>query len=345
MLGWKGMPLPRTRILIVLGFVLCGWGRALAQAPEVRTEARLFEVNRSRLKELGIPIRAVSAERLESDFIINIPAASLQALLPGPGSKLLQSFQLRTVGETAAEFRIGSRVSSSQPSAESQRLDVGFDFRLFTRISPKREIAMTLISQAKIRNIDSDGNESASPISGEAIRHEITTAEGASVASGGFITDLNVQQLSRIGTLRESPVFKYLFQSGNDDQPELLIVLTPHITRVADDPISASVLPAVQRPVQITVAVPPKVQRTSEAKSGQFTVQVAAFKTEARAAAYAMELNRKYLDVFVDPLETAVAGYLRYRVRVGHLPNMSAAKELENQLRSDGLEPFVALLN
>ena len=327
------------RILIVLCFLLCNWSRAVAQAPEIRTEARVFEVNRSRLKDLGIPPRGVSAERLESDFIINVSGTTLQALFPGPGSKLLQSFYLTTVGETPAEFRIGSRVASSQPTAESQRLDVGFDFRLLTRVSLKREIAMTLISQAKIRNIDNDGNEPASPISGEAIRHEITTAEGARVAAGGFITEMDTQQLSRIGTLHESPVFKYLFSSANDDQPELIVVLTPHIVRASDAPISAPVRNVVRPPVQTAVAPSP---RKSETKTGQYTVQVAAFRTEARAGAYAMELNTKYqLDVFVDTLETADPGYLRYRVRIGHLPNFNAAKELENQLRRDGLEPLV----
>jgi cell division septation protein DedD len=327
------------RILIILGFVLCNWGRAMAQAPEVRTEARVFEVNRSRLKDLGISPRGVSAERLESDFIINISETSLRALIPGPGSKLLQSFQLTTVGEAPAEFRIGSRVASNQPSAESQRLDVGFDFRLLTRVSLKREIAMTLISQAKIRNIDSDGNETASPISGESIRHEITTAEGASVAAGGFITEMNTQQLSRIGTLRESPVFKYLFLAGNEDQPELIVVLTPHIVRVSDIPVSTVAPPSVQT----TAALAPR--KSNSSKTARYTVQVAAFRTEARAGSYAMELGRKYPDVFVDMLETAATGYLPYRVRIGHLANLTAAKELENQLRLEGLEPFVSLLN
>jgi cell division septation protein DedD len=330
------------RILIILGFVLCNWSRAMAQVPEVRTEARVFEVNRSRLKDLGIPPRTVSAERLESDFIINISGASLQALIPGPGSKLLQSFQLTTVGEGPAEFRIGSRVTSRQPSAESQRLDVGFDFRLLTRVSQKREIAMTLISQAKIRNLDNDGGESAPPISGESIRHEITTAEGASVAAGGFITEMDTHQLSRIGTLLESPVFKYLFSSGNEDQPELIVVLTPHIVRVSDVPVPAST-PRVVPPSAQTTSEP--APRKSEVSTAQYTVQVAAFRTEARADAYAMELNRKYLDVFVDTLDTSVKGYLRYRVRLGHLPNINAAKELENQLRREGLDPFVAPLN
>jgi hypothetical protein len=299
-------------------------------------------VNRSRLKDLGIPPQPVSAERLESDFVINIPETLLQALIPGPGSKLLQSFQLTTVGETPAEFRIGSRVASSQPTAESQRLDVGFDFRLLTRVSLKREIEMTLISQAKIRNLDSDGGESATPIAGQAIRHQIMTAEGASVAAGGFITDMDTQQLSRIGTLRESPVFKYLFLSGSDDQPELVVVLTPHIVRASDAPISPSVLRVVRPLVQAKVVeAPPR----SQSKTAQFTVQVAAFKTEAKAAAYAMELNQRYPDVFVDTLEAAANGYLRYRVRVGHLPNINAAKELETQLRREGLEPFVSMLN
>src|SRR5215469_15227441 len=222
-------------------------GCPMAQAPEVRTEARIFQIDRSRLKDLGIPPRAVSAERLESDFIINIPEASLQALIPGPGAKLLQSFQLTTVGDTPAEFRVGSRVTASQPTAESQRMDVGFDFRLLARVSLKREISLTLISQAKIRNLDNDGGESASPISGEAIRHEIMTAEGASVAAGGFITDMDTQQLSRIGTLLESPVFRYLFSSGTDDQPELIVVLTPHIVRGSSDaPTTTAARPAAR---------------------------------------------------------------------------------------------------
>jgi len=327
------------RILIVLGFLLCNWGRAMAQAPEVRTEARIFEINRSRLKDLGIPPRAVSAERLESDFIINIPEASLRGLIPGPGAKLLQSFQLTTVGDTPAEFRIGSRVTASQPTAESQRMDVGFDFRLLARVSLKREIALTLISQAKIRNLDNDGGESATPISGEAIRHEIMTTEGASVGAGGFITEIDAQQLSRIGTLLESPVFKYLFSPPGEDQPELLVVLTSHIVRGSSD----APTPAAGRPsVRAAVASAP---RKTETKTGQYTVQVAAFRTEARADAYSMELKTKYPDVFVDTLLSANDGYLRYRVRVGHFPNTSAAKELENQLRRDGLHPFVAMLN
>jgi len=329
------------RILIVLGFLLCNWGRAMAQAPEVRTEARIFEINRSRLKDLGIPPRAVSAERLESDFIINIPEASLRGLIPGPGAKLLQSFQLTTVGDTPAEFRIGSRVTASQPTAESQRMDVGFDFRLLARVSLKREIALTLISQAKIRNLDNDGGESATPISGEAIRHEIMTTEGASVAAGGFITEIDAQQLSRIGTLLESPVFKYLFSPPSEDQPELLVVLTSHIVRASSD--APTPTPAAGRPsVRAAVASAP---RKTETKTGQYTVQVAAFRTEARADAYSMELKPKYPDVLVDTLLSANDGYLRYRVRVGHFPNTSAAKELENRLRRDGLQPFVAMLN
>src|SRR3954453_13240011 len=94
------------RTLVVLGFVLLGWGRAAAQSSEVLTEARVFQVDRSRLKDLGITPRAVSAERLESDFIINVSESSARALVSGPGSKLLQSFQLRTIGETPAEFRV-----------------------------------------------------------------------------------------------------------------------------------------------------------------------------------------------------------------------------------------------
>jgi len=335
------------RKLIVLSFLLCDLGRAMAQAPEVRTEARIFQIDRSRLKDLGIPPRAVSAERLESDFIINIPEASLQALIPGPGAKLLQSFQLTTVGDTPADFRVGSRVTASQPTAESPRMDVGFDFRLLARVNLKREISLTLISQAKVRNLDNNGGETATPISGEAIRHEIMTAEGASVGAGGFITDIDTQQLSRIGTLLESPVFKYLFSPPGQDQPELLVVLTPHIVRASSDSTIPAVVRTAARPAAASARQPAaaSVPRKSETKTGQYTVQVAAFRTEARADTYAMELKRKYPDVFVDTIQGAPDGNLRYRVRVGHLPSVNAARELQNQLRRDGLVPFVASVN
>ena len=55
-----------------------------------------------------------------------------------------------------------------------------------------------------------------------------------------------------------------------------------------------------------------------------------------------MELKKKYVDVFVETQETVPEGYSRYRIRIGHLPNFTAARDLENQLRRDGLEPFVA---
>jgi Flp pilus assembly secretin CpaC len=324
--------------------MLVSWGRAVAQSAEVVTEAKVFEVTRSRLKDLGIPPRAVSAERLESDFIINVSESSARALASGPGVRLLQSFQLTTVGENPAEFRIASRVAATNSSAESQRLDVGFDFRLLTRVSQKREIAMTLISQAKIRSIGSEADESVAPISGQAIRHEITTAEGASVAAGGFITDADTSQLSKIGTLRESPVLNYLFLIGNgtEDQPELLVVLTPRIVRVSDVPVSASVPRVVQPAVPTLIDVTPKKPAIETAR---FTVQVAAFITEPKARGYAAELNKKYPDAYVDTLESLGEGRPRYRVRIGHLPNIRLAKELESQLRRDGIDTFVVTLN
>jgi len=343
-----------ARIFIVLSLMLFSWGRAIAQAPEVVTEAKVFEVNRSRLKDLGIPPRAVSAERLESDFIINVSENTARVLASGPGSRLLQSFQLTTVGENPAEFRIASRVAATNSSAESQRLDVGFDFRLMTRVSLKREIAMTIISQAKIRSVGSEADESASPISGQAIRHEITTAEGASVAAGGFITEADTSQLSKIGTLRDSPVLNYLFLSGNatEDQPELVVVLTPRIVRFSDAPASSSVSRVVQPSVPKVIDITPKKKviditpKKTENETVRFTytVQIGAFITEAKARGIAAELKKKYPDVYVDTLESLAEGRPRNRVRVGHFPNYGLAKELEAQLRRDGFDTFVVTL-
>jgi hypothetical protein len=332
-----------VRIFVILGFVVFNWVCASAQTAEVLTEAKVFEVDRGRLRELGIPARVVSSERLESDFITNVSESTARALASSPGAKLLQSFQLTTVGENAAEFRIASRVAATQASAESQRLDVGFDFRLLTRVSLKREIAMTLISQAKIRSIGNEAEEAVSPISGQAIRHEITTAEGASVAAGGFITDADTSQLSKIETLRGSPVLNYLFSRGNAE-PELLVVLTPRIVRITDAAVATA--PSTARATQ--PSAPTIIDLTPKKPEGGatgFTVQVAAFTTEAKARGYATELIKTYPNVFVDTLKTSEEGRFRYRVRIGRFSSTRAAKELEQQLRRDGLDTFVANLN
>jgi cell division septation protein DedD len=169
--------------------------------------------------------------------------------------------------------------------------------------------------------------------------------------------------LSKIGTLRGSPVLNYLFLSGNatEDQPELVVVLTPRIVRFSDAPASSSVARVVQPSVPKVVVQPsvpkvvvqpsvPKViditpkKPKNETVRFTFTVQIGAFITEAKARGIAAELKKKYPDVYIDTLESLAEGRPRNRVRLGHFPNYGLAKELEGQLRRDGFDPFVVTL-
>jgi len=123
------------RILFMVAFMI-GHIHSAAAA-EVATRARVLEVERSRLKELR--------GGATTSFIVNVSDGAARSL--DAQSRTLQSFQLANVDERPVQFRISSRLGS---------LDVAIDFELTTRISVKREIRITVVSQTEVRRRDSD---------------------------------------------------------------------------------------------------------------------------------------------------------------------------------------------
>jgi cell division protein FtsN len=104
-------------------------------------------------------------------------------------------------------------------------------------------------------------------------------------------------------------------------------------------PAPAASVPPV--PVPRTPAPDAPVRKASPASKKTarfFTVQVGAFSSSVKAESLATELKKKFQGVFVDQ---APVGTTPYRVRVGRLSTLAAAKRVRSRLQALGFESFV----
>jgi len=119
-----------------------------------------------------------------------------------------------------------------------------------------------------------------------------------------------------------------------DLQPVIsALVTTPE---VVSPPYVAMVTPR-PAPPSVTKPIAPMPKRNN---SPDYTVQVGAFRSSAKADALAGKLEKQFPDVFVEEIS---GGNTPYRVRVGHLSNLSAAKQLRQKLLQRGIDSFVVL--
>jgi cell division protein FtsN len=109
-----------------------------------------------------------------------------------------------------------------------------------------------------------------------------------------------------------------------------IVISQPSIARAAAPP----------SPVPVAAATEPSPVPPPAARPPSHAVQVGAFSVSQNAEALAAELSKKYESVFINEL---AAGSTFYRVRIGSLPNLQAAQQLQKQLASEGFRPFVIL--
>ncbi len=298
-----------------------------ASKPEVLTDVKVLEIDRKSLVDLGVnPI----------SFVLNVSQTAAQALADAPRSKTLQSFQLTSLGDDPARFRVASRLMA---------LDAGVDFELVTKVSPKREISMQVVSQVRIRRADDVPAEADPLFIGHPMRQDIITAEGAIIVLGGFVTEEDAGQLTKIVNLQSSPLLRYIVANEEPEEPEIIVVLTPHVVRapkatdIAAVPVNVAAPPAVVAPA--TPPAAPRAATPAPASAIQYTVQVGAFKREATARQVMDRLIPRYPDAFV---QVPLPGHTFYLVRVGKKLDFRAATQILGQLRAEGYEPLISRL-
>jgi cell division protein FtsN len=119
-----------------------------------------------------------------------------------------------------------------------------------------------------------------------------------------------------------------------DLQPVIsALVTTPE---VVSPPFVAMVTPRPAPPVA-KLAPAPLARRD---RSAEYTVQVGAFKSSVKAEALAGKLEKQFAEVFVAEVPEADTPY---RVRIGHLSNLAAARQLKQKLTKQGIDSFIVL--
>jgi cell division septation protein DedD len=117
--------------------------------------------------------------------------------------------------------------------------------------------------------------------------------------------------------------------------------VTPLPEPLTPMPVASTPAPIPAPPVPPAPASASRVAApvsTPKSESRFFTVQVGAFASSVKAESLVGELKGKFQGVFID--QTPV-GPTPYRVRVGRLTTLAAAKQIQSRLKAQGFASFV----
>jgi general secretion pathway protein D len=240
-----------------------------------------------------------------ADYNINLPSATVTALLSNNDTKILQNPEIRAVDGQKASLKIGDRVPIATGSFQAgvgagigaagagvvsplvntqfQYQDVGVNIDITPRILPDRDVAMHIkIEVSAVTSNVNIGGINQPVISQRVIEHDVRLKDGEVNVLGGLIQRTDTKSLSGWPGLAKIPIMRYLFSTDavehKDD--EILIVLTPRVVRMPN--ISAENLRSIatgtdQNPqvhfvedtAQAPVAPPPAPQPTQSAPPPQ----------------------------------------------------------------------------
>jgi hypothetical protein len=334
--------------------------------PTVLVEARVIGIPSSEFRNLGV-IFPESADVLDGPmgFAVVLPETEAQALLKHPRTAAVHNLKLQGAPGSTLKFRVDSRVPAilNGPPGDSSFFEVGMMFEVAPEVFPGRRVALSLSSFTQVRRGQETGAGLAPVVfQTEPIRHNIQIPEGKTILLGGFLTASNSQGLPAISAVPGNPLLGYMASRSprKGEDPEIVVLLTPRVLGVVDPlppaPIVSPVVPASNpvpkpdvpavfssnsppvavRPAPAAAAPPP---RPPAPKANPFyTVQVGAFGNSVNAEVLAMDIKKNFEGVFVDE---APGGPTPFRVRVGRLSTLAAARRIQSKLKVHGFDGFV----
>jgi len=192
-----------------------------------------------------------------ADYSINLPSATVTALLSNNNTRILQNPEIRAVDGLKASLKIGDRVPVATGSFQAgvgaglgtagagvvsplvntqfQYQDVGVNIDITPRILPDRDVAMHIkIEVSSVTSNVNIGGINQPVISQRVIEHDVRLKDGEVNVLGGLIQRTDSTSVSGWPGLAKIPIMRYLFSSDavehKDD--EILIVLTPRVVRM-----------------------------------------------------------------------------------------------------------------
>lgn len=187
------------------------------------------------------------------DFVVTIPAATVNALFSDNNTKLMQNPQIRALDGQKASLKIGQRVpvatgsfgagltaglgASALVNTQFQYIDVGVNIDITPKVHQNRDVSLKLVMDISAVTGNTDIGGIRQPIIGQnKIEHDIRLKEGEINLLGGLFEDVDSKTLSGLPGLSQIPLLKYLFSSESIDrrQNEIVMILVPHVVRSQD---------------------------------------------------------------------------------------------------------------
>jgi general secretion pathway protein D len=237
--------------------------------PEVVIDVAVMQVNRDRLRTLGMNVPTSLNIGVNSsiaaaagatggggftvgNFAFSVPGGSFSFLASDSNTKLLQNPEIRALNDEKATLRIGDRVpiatgsfqtgivaagSVSPVSTQFQYMDVGVNIDITPHIHSDHEVTLKMTLEISSLNGTETIGGITQPIIGQRrIEHETRLVDGEVNLLGGILEDTETQSMSGYPWVSRIPILKYLFAQDNRDhtENEIIFAITPHIIRAPD---------------------------------------------------------------------------------------------------------------
>jgi hypothetical protein len=324
-----------TRLLVSFAMLLA-WiasmeSPAFAQTPVV-IEARVVE----------LPLEEMDQLRTSASpaFVRALSKKMSEYLMDESRSKAVYRTELPATAGSMTQFRLDSRVAADS---------IGLGIEITPKVFQNRDIVLSTLSQVRVRrDPETDGKQKVI-FESRPTKFETRIQEGVTIILGGFITDAERMSLPAMNELPDNPILRYLFGKTGPQQEkyEIAVLLTPRITGDLVAAATDTVMPIVPTNSSVPVApgpTPGPKPDVVKPPSGIYTVQVGAFDSEIKAQNLETELLQKHADVFIEKITSGAATKAPYRVRVGRLPDMKSARQLQQQLSEEGFDTYITTL-
>jgi tetratricopeptide (TPR) repeat protein len=233
---------------------------------EVVIDIEIMEVNRIRMKKLGIDlskgilgIRFNPATMTEDGYFpisgtdfgdlanyqITVPAAIAQFLGTDSDTKIVAQPRIRGLGGEKMEYIVGQKVPivnsqfaaiaagglQTQPIVNYTLTDIGITIKMTPRIHLEREV--TLEIELQISSIAGEGIAGIPIIANREIKNTVRLKDGETNLLAGLLRDEERKSVGGIVGLKDLPILGSLFSASQKtiEQTDVILTITPHIIR------------------------------------------------------------------------------------------------------------------
>jgi general secretion pathway protein D len=192
-----------------------------------------------------------------ADYSITLPGAALKALLTDNDTRIVQNPEIMITDGDKASLRIGDRVPIATGAFQAgvgvgvgtagtslvnplvntqfQYQDVGVNIDVTPRIHPDEDVSLHLdIEVSSVTGYQPIGGILQPIISQRKIQNDIRLGNGQVSVLGGLVQHTTTKSVNGWPGFDKIPFLKYFFteQSVQNQNDEVLIVLTPHVVRM-----------------------------------------------------------------------------------------------------------------